>query len=95
MLLVKDQCGLFFENIFIIWISELLPGISFFFHVSDVIYSAFYDCDFLYAIMHHFSSFCSLFSMDGDYAPMVELANLRKKHGFLLVIDDVSPLKFV
>ncbi|KAK4256439.1 hypothetical protein QN277_009303 [Acacia crassicarpa] len=30
----------------------------------------------------------SLFSMDGDYAPMVELANLRKKHGFLLVIDD-------
>ncbi|KAJ1406755.1 Pyridoxal phosphate-dependent transferase, major domain [Sesbania bispinosa] len=30
----------------------------------------------------------SLFSMDGDYAPMVELAELRKKHGFLLVIDD-------
>ncbi|KAI4332758.1 hypothetical protein L6164_017640 [Bauhinia variegata] len=30
----------------------------------------------------------SLFSMDGDYAPMVDLANLRKKHGFLLVIDD-------
>ncbi|XP_047330659.1 8-amino-7-oxononanoate synthase [Impatiens glandulifera] len=30
----------------------------------------------------------SLFSMDGDFAPMVELANLRKKHGFLLVIDD-------
>ncbi|TKY49830.1 8-amino-7-oxononanoate synthase [Spatholobus suberectus] len=30
----------------------------------------------------------SLFSMDGDYAPMVELADLRKKHGFLLVIDD-------
>ncbi|XP_054812697.1 8-amino-7-oxononanoate synthase isoform X2 [Prosopis cineraria] len=30
----------------------------------------------------------SLFSMDGDYAPMVELAKLRKKHGFLLVIDD-------
>ncbi|KHN37445.1 8-amino-7-oxononanoate synthase [Glycine soja] len=29
-----------------------------------------------------------LFSMDGDYAPMVELADLRKKHGFLLVIDD-------
>ena len=32
----------------------------------------------------------SLFSMDGDFAPMVELARLRKKHGFLLVIDDVS-----
>ncbi|KAA8533892.1 hypothetical protein F0562_031409 [Nyssa sinensis] len=30
----------------------------------------------------------SLFSMDGDFAPMVELAELRKKHGFLLVIDD-------
>lgn len=30
----------------------------------------------------------SLFSMDGDFAPMVELADLRKKHGFLLVIDD-------
>ncbi|KAK4480623.1 hypothetical protein RD792_013701 [Penstemon davidsonii] len=30
----------------------------------------------------------SLFSMDGDFAPMTELAKLRKKHGFLLVIDD-------
>ncbi|KAL9231502.1 hypothetical protein vseg_006725 [Gypsophila vaccaria] len=30
----------------------------------------------------------SLFSMDGDFAPMVELSKLRKKHGFLLVIDD-------
>ncbi|XXG75821.1 hypothetical protein AAC387_Pa08g0311 [Persea americana] len=30
----------------------------------------------------------SLFSMDGDFAPMVELAKLRKKHSFLLVIDD-------
>ncbi|XP_022969783.1 8-amino-7-oxononanoate synthase isoform X4 [Cucurbita maxima] len=30
----------------------------------------------------------SLFSMDGDFAPMRELAKLRKKHGFLLVIDD-------
>ncbi|XP_017972246.1 PREDICTED: 8-amino-7-oxononanoate synthase isoform X2 [Theobroma cacao] len=29
-----------------------------------------------------------LFSMDGDFAPMLELAELRKKHGFLLVIDD-------
>ncbi|GMH10848.1 hypothetical protein Nepgr_012689 [Nepenthes gracilis] len=29
-----------------------------------------------------------LFSMDGDFAPMIELAELRKKHGFLLVIDD-------
>ncbi|KAK8675405.1 hypothetical protein V6N13_033472 [Hibiscus sabdariffa] len=29
-----------------------------------------------------------LFSMDGDFAPMVELAWLRKKHGFLLVLDD-------
>lgn len=33
---------------------------------------------------------CSLFSMEGDFAPMVELAELRKKHSFLLVIDDVS-----
>ncbi|MFS7949445.1 putative 8-amino-7-oxononanoate synthase [Helianthus anomalus] len=30
----------------------------------------------------------SLFSMDGDYAPMVQLSKLRKKHGFLLVVDD-------
>lgn len=30
--------------------------------------------------------------MDGDFAPMKELAMLRKKHGFLLVIDDVSIL---
>ncbi|XP_021862199.1 8-amino-7-oxononanoate synthase isoform X1 [Spinacia oleracea] len=30
----------------------------------------------------------SLFSMDGDFAPMTELAKLRKKHSFLLVIDD-------
>ncbi|XWS47689.1 hypothetical protein CRYUN_Cryun13aG0005600 [Craigia yunnanensis] len=26
--------------------------------------------------------------MDGDFAPMVELAALRKKHGFLFVLDD-------
>ncbi|THF97936.1 hypothetical protein TEA_013048 [Camellia sinensis var. sinensis] len=31
-------------------------------------------------------------SMDGDFAPMSELAKLRKRHGFLLVIDDVSLL---
>lgn len=30
----------------------------------------------------------SLFSMDGDFAPMPELIKLRKKHGFLLVLDD-------
>ncbi|XP_062150692.1 8-amino-7-oxononanoate synthase [Alnus glutinosa] len=29
-----------------------------------------------------------LFSMDGDFAPMVELVKLRKKHQFLLVVDD-------
>ncbi|XP_010434117.1 PREDICTED: 8-amino-7-oxononanoate synthase-like [Camelina sativa] len=30
----------------------------------------------------------SLFSMDGDFAPMEELSQLRRKYGFLLVIDD-------
>ncbi|XVE56411.1 hypothetical protein DITRI_Ditri04bG0006800 [Diplodiscus trichospermus] len=30
----------------------------------------------------------SVFSMDGDFAPMVDLARLRKKHGFLFVLDD-------
>jgi len=30
--------------------------------------------------------------MDGDFAPMSELVKLRKRHGFLLVIDDVSLL---
>ncbi|MQL80249.1 hypothetical protein Taro_012699 [Colocasia esculenta] len=30
----------------------------------------------------------SLFSMDGDFVPMVQLAELRKKHNFLLAIDD-------
>lgn len=28
--------------------------------------------------------------MDGDFAPMEELSQLRKMHGLLLVIDDVS-----
>ncbi|XXG66537.1 hypothetical protein AAC387_Pa06g0089 [Persea americana] len=30
----------------------------------------------------------SLFSMEGDFAPMVEIAELRKKHGFLWIIDE-------
>lgn len=30
----------------------------------------------------------SLFSMDGDFAPMVQLSKLRRKHNFLLVVDD-------
>ncbi|KAM0970957.1 hypothetical protein ACFX15_018366 [Malus domestica] len=30
----------------------------------------------------------SLFSMDGDFAPITELVKLRREHDFLLVIDD-------
>ena len=33
--------------------------------------------------------------MDGDFAPVIELVKLQKKFGFLLVIDDVSPFKFL
>jgi 8-amino-7-oxononanoate synthase len=36
--------------------------------------------------------------MDGDFAPFPELVKLRRKYGFLLVIDDVSilsPLKLI
>ncbi|XP_016649810.1 PREDICTED: 8-amino-7-oxononanoate synthase-like [Prunus mume] len=37
----------------------------------------------------------SLFSMDGDFAPMIELVKIRKEHDFLLVIDDVTHGTFV
>ncbi|GER35083.1 8-amino-7-oxononanoate synthase-like protein [Striga asiatica] len=45
-------------------------------------------CDMSHLDALFFVHFASLFSMDGDFAPMTELAKLRKKHGFLFVIDD-------
>ncbi|MQL93072.1 hypothetical protein Taro_025709 [Colocasia esculenta] len=34
----------------------------------------------------------SLFCTEGDFAPMLELVELRKKHGFLLVVDDAQTI---
>ncbi|XP_042436028.1 8-amino-7-oxononanoate synthase-like isoform X1 [Zingiber officinale] len=34
----------------------------------------------------------TLFSMDGDFAPIADLVNLRKKHNFLLAVDDAHSM---
>lgn len=48
--------------------------------------TTYYDFD------HSHELRCSIFSMDGDFAPILQLVELRKKHKFLLAIDDVSIL---
>ncbi|BAF06088.2 Os01g0736400, partial [Oryza sativa Japonica Group] len=76
--------------------ASIIDGIRLVERQQEVVAFVYKHCD-----MHHLDfllSSCSiekkvvvtdsLFSMDGDFAPLPELVKLRRKYGFLLVIDD-------
>uniref|UniRef100_A0A0D3ETR8 serine C-palmitoyltransferase n=1 Tax=Oryza barthii TaxID=65489 RepID=A0A0D3ETR8_9ORYZ len=62
--------------------ASIIDGIRLVERQQEVVAFVYKHCD-----MHHLD-FLLLFSMDGDFAPLPELVKLRRKYGFLLVIDD-------
>ncbi|KAK8652116.1 hypothetical protein V6N13_061138 [Hibiscus sabdariffa] len=62
--------------------ASIIDGIRLAERQQSVEFFVYKHCD-----MSHLSELF-LFSMDGDFAPMLELVELRRKHNLLLVIDD-------
>ncbi|RLN39319.1 8-amino-7-oxononanoate synthase [Panicum miliaceum] len=62
--------------------ASIIDGIRLLERQQEALVFVYKHCD-----MFHLD-FLLLFSMDGDFAPFPELVKLRRKYGFLLVIDD-------